>query len=95
MFVILNQALPDLLKEFKDVSTWTYAEMSTTWTYAEMSGLDPQLVMHQINTRGGTMPVKQPSTKFMPNSRCRSSRRFTNYWMLAIIKPIQHQTWLG
>lgn len=55
MDVNFKQARLDLLKEFKYVFAWTYAEMPR---------LDLQLVTHQLNFKGGTKPVRQVSRNF-------------------------------
>lgn len=49
-FTDLKQELLGLMRESKDVFTWTYAEMLK---------LDPQLVTHQLNIIEGSKPVKQ------------------------------------
>lgn len=46
----IREQVVQLLKEFKDVFEWTYAQMS---------GLDPQLVTHKLNIREGCKPIKQ------------------------------------
>lgn len=53
----LKQAILDLLKKFKNVSHWTYAEMSR---------LDPQLFPHQLNDREENRPIKQALRNFRP-----------------------------
>lgn len=45
LYLKLKKALLDLLKEYKDVFEWTYAEMPV---------LDQQVVRHQLNIREGT-----------------------------------------
>lgn len=49
--------LLDFLKEFKDVFTWTYAQMP---------GLDPKSVTHKLNVRGGARPIKEALRNFLP-----------------------------
>lgn len=44
-----------LLKEFKDV---------IAWTYAQMVGLDPQLLTHKLNIKEGCKLVKQAPRNF-------------------------------
>jgi hypothetical protein len=39
-----------LFKEFRDIFTWTYKEMS---------GIDPSIVVHEIKTYPGAKPVRQ------------------------------------
>ena len=45
----------ELLKEYKDVFTWTYKEMP---------GLDPKVVVHHLSIRHGVRPIKQAQRRF-------------------------------
>lgn len=44
-----NQKLMKLLRDFKDIFTWEYAEML---------GLDPEIVSHKLNVNPNVRPVK-------------------------------------
>ena len=48
-------AYTELLKEYKDVFTWTYKEMP---------GLDPKVVVHYLSIRHGVRPTKQAQRRF-------------------------------
>ena len=45
----------ELLKEYKDVFTWTYKEMP---------GLDPKVVVHHLSIRHGVRLIKQEQRRF-------------------------------
>ena len=47
-----------LLKEYADVFTWEYNEIS---------GLDPNLVAYALNVEPGVKPVRQPIRTFHPD----------------------------
>ncbi|XP_049372695.1 uncharacterized protein LOC125837654 [Solanum verrucosum] len=47
----------DLLKEYKDVFSWSYKEMS---------GLDPKVAVHHLAVKSGARPIKQAQRHFRP-----------------------------
>jgi len=53
-----KQDLISLIKEYIDVFTWSYEDMS---------GLDPQVVMHHLNIKLEAKPVKQLQRRFRPD----------------------------
>ncbi|XP_070020638.1 uncharacterized protein [Nicotiana sylvestris] len=48
----------ELLKEFKDVFSWSYKVMP---------GLDPKVAVHHLVVKNGTHPVKQAQRRFRPD----------------------------
>ncbi|BFG30468.1 hypothetical protein CerSpe_167420 [Prunus speciosa] len=81
-----KEALALLLKEFRDVFTWSYEEMP---------GLDPNLVSHTLNIELGTKPVVQPRRNFHPEIEMQIKVEIEKLLAAGFIKPIKHPTWLA
>jgi hypothetical protein len=78
--------LVELLKEYQDVFTWQYDEMS---------GIDPKLVAHSLNVEPGTRPVVQPMRTFHPEVEAQITQEVKKLLSAGFIKPIQHPWWLS
>ena len=52
-----ERAYVDLLKEYKDVFSWSYKEMP---------GLDPKVAVHHLAVKKGARPIKQTQRRFRP-----------------------------
>lgn len=63
----MKEQVLQLLKDFKDVFAWTYAQMQ---------GLDPQLVSHKLNIKEGSKLVKQAPRNFRLELEYRSKKKF-------------------
>lgn len=75
-----------LLKEFKDVFAWTYAQMP---------GLDPQLVSHKLKIKVGYKPVKHAPRNSGPELEIQIKEEIQKLLDVGFIKPVQHPTWLA
>ena len=75
-----------LLKEYQDVFTWQYDEMS---------GIDPELVAHSLNVEPGTRPMVQPIRTFHPKVEAQITQEVKKLLAAGFIKPIQHSRWLS
>ncbi|CAL9018448.1 unnamed protein product [Prunus brigantina] len=81
-----REALVSLLKEFRDVFSWSYEEMP---------GLNPNLVSHTLNIELGTEPVVQPRRNFHPEIEKQIKVEIEKLLAAGFIKPIKHPTWLA
>ena len=70
-----------LLKEYKDVFTWNYSEMTR---------LDLGLVMHTLNMDLETRPVAQPARIFHTEIEGQIVNEVHKLLAAEFIKPIQH-----
>ena len=75
-----------LLKEFRDVFSWDYSEMS---------GLDPGLVMHTLNVDLRVKLVVQPTKVFHMEIKKQIVKEVKKSLVAEFIKPIQHPQWLS
>lgn len=75
-----------LLKEFRDVFSWDYSEMS---------GLDPGLVMHTLNVDLRVKLVVQPAKVFHMEIKKQIVKEVKKSLVAEFIKPIQHPQWLS
>lgn len=82
----MREQVIQLLKEYKDVFVWTYAQMPH---------LDPQLVSHKLNIKEGCKPVKQVSKNFKPELEVQIKEEIHKLVDVGFIKPVQHLTWLA
>ncbi|KAK9932282.1 hypothetical protein M0R45_019525 [Rubus argutus] len=78
--------LISLLKEFKDVFSWSYEEMP---------GLDPKLVCHTLNVESEAKPVVQSRRNYHPNDEMQIKQEIEKLLASGFIKPINHPTWLA
>lgn len=70
-----------LLKEFRDVFSWDYSEMS---------GLDPGLVVHTLNVDLRVKLVVQPAKVFHMEIKKQIVKEVKKSLVAEFIKPIQH-----
>lgn len=81
-----KEILLTILKEFRDV---------LTWGYEEMSGLDPNLVCHTLNVQPCSRPVVQPRRNFLPDVEVKIKEEVEKLIASGFIKPIKHlRGWL-
>lgn len=81
----MREQVIQLLKEFKDVFAWTYAQML---------GLDTQLVTHKLNQRR-VQTNKVGSEELQTGARSTNQRGDSEAVGRWLFKPIQHPTWLA
>jgi hypothetical protein len=67
-----------LFQEFRDIFAWSYEEMS---------GIDPDIVVHEIKTYPGTKPVRQRLRPVHPRKELLSSLRLKNFLKMALFIP--------
>ena len=75
-----------LLKEYVDVFTWEYNEMS---------GLDPSLVAHALNVELGVKTMIQPMRTFHSNIEAQIIQEVQKLHVASFVKPIEHLKWLS
>ena len=74
-----KEATIELLKEFRDMFTWSYEDMR---------GLDPQLYQYQKHLSKGAKPVVQGRFRMNPNYVAKLLR-------VGFIGPVKQATWLS
>ena len=75
-----------LLKEFRDVFSWDYSEMS---------GLDPGLIVHTLNVDLRVKLVVQPAKVFHMEIEKQIVKEVKKSLVAEFIKPIQHPQWMS
>lgn len=82
----LKDEILALLGEFRNVFAWTYAEMPV---------LDSKLVIHKLNIKEGTKPMKQAPRHFRSGLEIQIKQEIPKLLDIGFIRPIQHPTWLA
>ena len=73
-------AMITLLKEFRDVFTWSYEDMR---------GLDPQLYQHQIHLNKDAKPVAQRCYRMNPNYAPKVKEEIDKLLRVGFIRPVK------
>lgn len=79
----MREQVIQLLKEFKDV---------LAWMYAQMLGLDSQLVSHKLNIKERCKPVKQ-ALRIRLELEVQIKEEIQKLLDVGFIKPVRHPRW--
>ena len=79
-------AMITLLKEFRDVFSWSYEDMR---------GLDPQLYQHQIHLSKDAKTVAQRRYRMNPNYATKVKEEIDKLVRVGFIRPVKKATWLS
>ncbi|XP_070045682.1 uncharacterized protein [Nicotiana tomentosiformis] len=75
-----------LLKEFRDVFSWSYKEMP---------GLDPKVVVHHLAVKNGARPVKQAQRRFRSNLVPLIETEVNKLIEAGFISEVKYPTWVS
>ena len=75
-----------LLKEYKDVFAWSYADME---------GINPKFYQHKINLKEGEKPVKQQRYRMNPNYAKLVKEEIDKLLRVGFIYPVEKATWMS
>ncbi len=78
--------LEQLLKEFKDVFTWTYKDLK---------GIPPELAQHKIELDTTISPTHQARYKLNPNYVTTVKQDIDKLLAVGFIQSIKEATWLS
>ena len=81
-----KEQLVQLLKEYRDVFAWSYADME---------GINPKFYQHKINLKEGIVQVKQQRYRMNPNSAKQVKEEIDRLLRVGFIYPIEKATWLS
>jgi len=75
-----------LLSEYRDVFAWSYKEMP---------GLDPKVTVHNLATRKGVSPKKQPQQCFHPQLIPEIKQEVNKLIDVGFICDVKAPTWIA
>ncbi|XP_060183015.1 uncharacterized protein LOC132612963 [Lycium barbarum] len=81
-----ESAYVELLKEYKDVFSWSYKEML---------GLDPKVVVHHLAVKNGTRPIKQAQRRFRPELVPLIENEVNKLIEAGFIREVKFPTWIS
>lgn len=81
-----KKELVQLLKEYKDVFAWSYADME---------GIDPKFYEHKIILKEGAVLVKQQRYRMNPNYAQQVKEEIDRLLRVGFIYPVEKATWLS
>ncbi|XP_070050774.1 uncharacterized protein [Nicotiana tomentosiformis] len=76
----------ELLKEFRDVFSWSYKEIL---------GLDPKVVVHHLAMKNGACPVKQAQRRFRPDLVPLIEIEVNKLIKAGFIREVKYPTWVS
>ena len=79
-------AYMNILKEYKDIFTWSYKEMP---------GLNHRVAVHQLAVKNGSRPVKQAQRRFRPDLIPLIENEGNKLIEAGFICEVKYPTWIS
>ncbi|XP_069149397.1 uncharacterized protein [Solanum lycopersicum] len=76
----------NILKEYRDVFTWSYKEMP---------GLNPRVEVHQLAVKNGSRPVQQAQRRFRPDLIPLIENEVNKLIEAGFIREVKSPTWIS
>ncbi|XP_049394584.1 uncharacterized protein LOC125858841 [Solanum stenotomum] len=76
----------NILKEYRDVFTWSYKEMP---------GLNPKVAVHQLAVKNGSRPIKQAQRRFRPDLVPLIKNEVNKLIEAGFIREVKYPTWIS
>jgi hypothetical protein len=83
---VINNQLIELLKEFKDIFTYTYKDLK---------GIPPDIAQHRIELDTSILPTHQIRYQLNPNYATIVNQDINKLLATSFIKPIEEVAWLS